>query len=404
MIRNLSVNPFSDVYVAKAEEYNISKLTDSLSEIGKRMQLPSLVGKRVIIKPNLVAKKSPDDPAIVNPAVIEAVIIWLKGLGADNITIAESPGGVYSIPRLKGIYSASGVAEVAARTDVKLNFDLGYSEISHPDGKICRLFEIIDPILSADVIVDVCKLKTHALTGMSAAIKNLFGTIPGIVKFEMHSRYPDYDDFASMLVDLCEMLTSRNTFISVTDAVIGMEGNGPTAGTPREIGKLIVSLNPFASDVVSSHIIGREGEIMMVNDAVSRGYAPATYADCRVVSVDGCELSSMKIKNFRQPDSAKRNTLEVIRGLFGGRIYKLFEPYPVIDYSRCAGCGECAASCPQHTIKMIAREDVKGASKSKASKVPVIERDACIRCFCCQELCPKGIIKIKKNPLTRLLS
>lgn len=115
MIRNLSVNPFSDVYVAKAEEYNISKLTDSLSEISKRMQLPSLVGKRVVIKPNLVAKKSPDDPAIVNPAVIEAVIIWLKGLGADDITIAESPGGVYSIPRLKGIYSASGVAEVAAR-------------------------------------------------------------------------------------------------------------------------------------------------------------------------------------------------------------------------------------------------------------------------------------------------
>ncbi len=404
MSLNSSINPFSEVYVAKADEYNVEKLTNSLSEIGKQMKLSSLASKRVIIKPNLVAKKSPDDPAIVNPAVIEAVIIWLRELGADDITIAESPGGVYNISRLKGIYSASGVAEIASRTDVKLNYDLGYREISHADGKICRLFEIIDPILSADVIVDVCKLKTHALTGMSAAIKNLFGTIPGIVKFEMHSRYPDYDDFASMLVDLCEMLTSRSTFISVTDAVIGMEGNGPTAGTPREIGKLIVSSNPFASDIVSAHIIGRDGEIAMLNDAVSRGYAPASYEDCHVISIGGCELSSLKIKNFRQPDSTKRNTLEVIRGMFGGRIYKLFEPYPVIDYSRCAGCGECAASCPQHTIKMIARDEVKGASRSKAIKVPVIERNACIRCFCCQELCPKGIIKIKKNPLTRLLS
>ncbi len=404
MTRNPSLDPHSEVYIAKAEEYDTERLTSLLTDIGNRLCLGSLSGKRVVIKPNLVAKKSPDDPAIVNPAVIKAVIRWLRSLGADDITIAESPGGVYNLSRLKGIYSASGIADTAEKSDVRLNYDLGYREISHPTGQTCRLFEIIDPILSADVIVDVCKLKTHALTGMSAAIKNLFGTIPGIVKFEMHSRYPDYPVFASMLVDLCEMISSRCTFIAVTDAIVGMEGNGPTAGTPREIGKLLVSRNPFASDVVSSHIISCEGKIPMLCNAVERGYAPSTYADCNVVSVGGCELYSLKIEDFRQPDSADRNTLEIVRKLFGGKIYELFRPYPVIDYTRCVGCGECAASCPKHTIIMTEKSAVKGADSSKAVKVPVIDRDSCIRCFCCQELCPKGIIKIKKNPITRLLS
>ncbi len=401
---NPSLNPSSPVYVTDIDSYDKEKLLSSLKSIGGEMQIASLAGKKVVIKPNLVAKKSPDDPAIVNPAVIEAVILWLRSLGADDITIAESPGGVYNSVRLKGIYSASGVDKIAEETGAKLNYDLGYSEISHPTGKICRLFEIIDPILSADVIVDVSKLKTHALTGMSAAVKNLFGTIPGIVKFEMHSRYPDYGVFASMLVDLCEMLVSRARFISVTDAIVGMEGNGPTAGTSRKIGRLIVSENPFASDVVGAHIIGCEGKIPMVNEAIARGYAPASLADASVIAVSGADISSMKIKNYRQPDSTRHNPIEVLRKFAGGRIYKLFEPYPVIDYAKCVGCGECAASCPQHTIIMTPKSEVKGGAKSKAVKVPVIERDECIRCFCCQELCPKGIIKIKKNPLTRFLS
>ncbi len=401
---NPSLSPASPVYVADVDAYDKKKISSVLAEIGEKMAISSLSGKKVVIKPNLVAKKSPDDPAIVNPALIECVIGWLRSLGADDITLAESPGGVYSVSRLKGIYSASGVDKIAEAADAKLNFDLGYKEISHPTGKICRLFEIIDPILSADVIVDLCKLKTHALTGMSAAIKNLFGTVPGIVKFEMHSRYPDYEVFASMLVDLCEMLASRAQFISVTDAIIGMEGNGPTAGTPRQIGKLLVSQNPFASDVVGAHIIDCESKIPMVNEAVARGYAPDSFAECSVVAVGGAEVSSMKIKNYRQPDSTKHNPIEVLRKFAGGRIYKLFEPYPVIDYSKCVACGECAASCPRHTIVMTDKSEIKGASRIAAKKAPVIVRDGCIRCFCCQELCPKGIIKIRKNPITRFLS
>ena len=104
------------------------------------------------------------------------------------------------------------------------NYDVGWFRSSLP-GRAGRVFDVINPILEADVIVDLCKLKTHTLTQLSGAIKNLFGVIPGIVKFEMHSRYPDYNDFSAMLNDLCAFLCSTREFVAITDAIVGMEGN-----------------------------------------------------------------------------------------------------------------------------------------------------------------------------------
>lgn len=415
---NYAPDPKRPIYIARCEEYDEEKIflclkkifesavKDAEQDAEKNSEKISLCGKRVVIKPNLVAKKSPEDPAIVNPNFVSAVIRMLRELGADDITIAESPGGIYNASRLRGIYSASGIDAVAEKHGVKLNYDLGYSEVPYADGKICRLFEIIDPILRADVIVDICRLKTHALTGMSCAVKNLFGTIPGIVKFEMHSRYPDYDDFADMLVDLCEMLSKRAQIISVTDAITGMEGNGPTAGNARKIGAILVSENPFASDVVASQLINCAGKISTVEHAAERGLSFKTSAECNVIDIDGGNYEELTVKDYVQPDSTRPNTIEVLKNLWGGKIYKLFEPYPVVDHSMCIGCGECAASCPQKTIKMVAKEDAgtKKALGAKGAKVPVIIRDKCIKCFCCQELCPHKVIKIKKNPITRILS
>lgn len=401
---NISKDPRTPVYLAECKEYDSANILDILSEISSLMGKLDLKGKNVVIKPNLVSKRSPDEAITTNPIVLDAVIMWLQRMGAESVTIAESPGGIYSVPRLRGIYAASKADKVAEHRDAILNYDLGYTETSHPEGKVCCLFDVIDPILKADVIVDLCKLKTHALTGISASVKNLFGVIPGIVKFEMHSRYPNYKDFSAMLVDLCDLVVSRCEFISVTDGIIGMEGNGPTAGTPREIGALIVSRNPFAADTVASYLIGCEGKTDMLNESVCRGFTNATHGDCNLVSIGNADIEKLAVKDFKQPDSRKHNVLEKLRTFGGGSIYRLFEPYPIVDHKACIGCGECAASCPRHTIIMKPKEDVRGASRSKAKRVPVIERNDCIKCFCCQELCPHGVIEIKKNPITRILS
>ena len=100
-------------------------------------------------------------------------------------------------------------------------------------------------LAKADAIIDLCKLKTHGMMGLTYAIKYFFGSIPGTVKPEFHYRYPRAEDFANVLVDLYEYSKSR---LCICDAVVGMEGNGPTQGTPREIGCLIASRNGHMID------------------------------------------------------------------------------------------------------------------------------------------------------------
>jgi uncharacterized protein (DUF362 family) len=96
---------------------------------------------------------------------------------------------------------------------------------------------------ACDAIIDFCKLKSHGMMGMSAAAKNLFGVIPGTMKPEYHFRFPDMRDFARMLVDINDYFAEK-VKITLVDAVEGMEGNGPTKGTPRHIGVLLASASP----------------------------------------------------------------------------------------------------------------------------------------------------------------
>ncbi len=403
MDRTRSVNICEPVAVAAVADYDEDAILGALASADEACTLlpPCLSGKKVVIKPNLVAKRAPEAAATTHPAVLRAVIRWLRSKGADDITVAESPGGVYSAARLRGVYSATGTETAASACGASLNYDCSFSETSCPDGVRCRLFDIITPILEADVIVDVCKLKTHSLTGTSAAVKNMFGTVPGIVKFEMHSRFPDYGDFSEMLVDLCRMMCLRADFVAVTDGIVAMEGNGPTAGKPRRLGALLASKNPFSSDVAAEHLIGMDGRTQALKNAAARGLCPASADAVPLVTVGGAP----EPVKFALPDSVDKNGIEIMKNLFGGRIYKMFAPYPVINYAACVGCGECANSCPRHTIKMVPPEEAgRGARGAGVRRVPKIERDGCIRCFCCQELCPHGVVKIKKNPLTRRLS
>lgn len=348
-------------------------------------------GKRVVIKPNLVMKKSPDAAATTHPAVLGAVLCVLTEFGVSPV-IAESPGGVYSRQRLEGIYRGCGITEVAERYGARLNFDTGAVQMPFAEGRQVKMFHILSPIAEADVIIDLCKLKSHSLTKMSAAVKNLFGTIPGIEKFEMHATFPDYREFGAMLCDLCEMLCRRKTVIAVTDAVVGMEGNGPTAGTPRKIGAILTSGNPFASDLLCEKLLGFTGTVPLVREAAARGLCPES-ADA--LDIIGTRPETLVVSDFKEPDSAKNRSTSALAFFSGGKIGRFFMPRPVVVREKCRACGECVASCPAHTIELAARGGQRAAHIRHAS---------CIRCYCCQELCPFEAISVKKNFIIRIIS
>ncbi len=382
------------VAIDKCIEYDYAKvktiLENHFSSIVKDASF--FENKNVVIKPNLLMKATPEKSITTHPVVMEAVIDIIKKYNPQSITIAESPGGPYNTTALNIVYKSTGITEVANKCGVILNTDTSAEQISNPDGEVCKVFDIISPIAKADVIVNVCKLKTHSLTMMSAATKNLFGTIPGIEKFEMHTRYKELPIFEKMLVDLCSMHMKRKPILSIVDAIYGMEGNGPSGGDRRNYGLLLTSLSPFNVDVACSCIMGLEGEVGYINEAIKQRICVSNSSELHLI--DGA-IDEHIIKDVILPDTKSLPILKKLPTIFGGRLNKFFEPRPKIIKNKCIGCGECKRSCPAKTIELVINNNGKRIAK--------INNKDCIKCYCCQELCPINAVKVIKNPIFKII-
>lgn len=382
------------VYIGSCDDYTEKTLQECL------LQAISLLGfkekikdRAVVIKPNLVRKMDPALGGTTHPVMLRALILLLWDLGAKSVTIAESPGGIYNTAALQSVYEGCGIGPVARETGAILNFDLSSSTMSSPKGEKTKNFEVIDPIRNADLIINLCKLKSHGMMTLSCAAKNLFGVIPGVLKFEMHARFPKDLDFGAMLADLNEALHSEREILSICDGIVGMEGNGPTSGDPVRLGVVLASANPFNLDLAACGILKMEELPVLVAEGVKRGYSPKTFKEVCYVAA---KPESFAVSSFKLPDSKKKSALQRVLTLDGGRYARFFEPRPVINKKDCRGCGECVRSCPQKTIYLYT--DKKGKKKAK------IKADHCIKCYCCQELCPFKCVDIVKSPLIDLVN
>jgi len=391
----------ASVAVVKCGEYDAEFIKSKISSMAEMTGVHKIVftDKKITLKLNLVMKKSPELAVTTHPAVVEATILWLTEFGVNprDITIADSFGGPYTEGTMRTIYRACGIEEVALRLGVMLNYDMSYKSVSNPNARLLKVFNVIVPVTDADIVINLCKLKTHALTGLSGAVKNFFGIIPGVEKFETHARYPDLNDFSDALNDVALWVhSSHATVISICDAVVGMEGNGPTSGSPRKIGALLMSENSFLLDAAAAHILHLGNTVKTIELAKTRELIPAD--GISDLSLYGDDIESMVIKDYQRPDSDHNNFFMKFPNMFGGRIVKFFEPKPIIDAKKCVSCSECVTSCPVHTISLEVAEN----GNKKRKKTVKIHYDKCIKCFCCQELCPYGAVRIRKNPLLKL--
>ncbi len=343
-------------------------------------------GMTVAIKANLVSMMKPEQAATTHPALLCALVRRLKARGAEVI-VGDSPGGLYNKAYVNRIYHATGMAQVEA-AGARLNQDFDQKEAEFPEAKAARRFSYTAWLDEADAIINFCKLKTHGMMGMSAAAKNMFGVVPGTTKPEYHYRFPDPDMFADMLIDLNEYFKPR---LCLVDAVIGMEGNGPTAGTPRAIGALAASANPHALDLLCAQIIGINPEtVPTLQAAVRRGLVPETVEQLDIAGAwaDLCipdfHLVRGKSIQFMSHSKSRLGRLEA------AFLRKVLSAEPRLCNEECVGCGECFRICPAKAITMENRR-------------PVIDRSKCIRCFCCQEFCPKGAMKVHRTWIARML-
>ena len=342
-------------------------------------------GMKIAIKANLVTFAKPEEAITTHPALICALIRMLKERGAEVI-VGDSPGGLYNAAFLGKVYQVCGLQAVEDAGGL-LNRDFGQVDTKFPDAKVLHSFTYTSYLDNCDAIINFCKLKTHGMMGMSAAAKNMFGVIPGTMKPEYHFRFPNHEDFARMIVDIDEYFAPK-VKLCIADAIVGMEGNGPTAGTPREIGCLIASADPHKMDMVCAKIIGlSESEIPTLMAARERGLIPDSLDKLAVYG----DVDAMVIPDYKNI-AVKRSLLFDNKSKLFGKIAKsALEAKPVVKAKDCKGCQKCKQICPAMAIKMV-------------DNVPVIDRQKCIKCFCCQEFCPFGAMVVHRPLLAKILT
>lgn len=374
-----------DIAIVKCTDYSKENVSNSLEELltlvgGLDWVTP---GMKIVIKVNLVAPMKPDAAGTTHPALLCELVKRLCDKGAEVI-VGDSPGGIYTSTFVNKVYSTTGMSDII-KVGGKLNQNFEQKTAFFENGKVLKEFEYTSFLDEADVIINFCKLKTHGMMGMSAATKNLFGTIPGTLKPEYHFKYPNHFDFADMLIDLNEYFKPK---LCIVDAVVGMEGNGPTMGKPRHIGAILASTNPYKLDLACAKIIGLTKEnVTTLEAAFKRNLIPSIAEELSCND----DLNNYIVENYDNITVRKSLWFEDKSTLTGRIITKLLQSKTILDKKTCIGCKKCFEICPAKAIIM------------KNNK-PVINRKKCISCFCCQEFCPKGAMKVKRPVMAKLLN
>ena len=379
------------VYVMPCADYGQTEaaLRNTLERMGgmERFVKP---GERILLKVNLLRPAPPESAVCTHPAVAAAVAALVREAGGTPV-IADSPGGALQKESvLRHLYEKTGMARAAAQSGAELSFDTSARLVSLPRGRALRQAEVIAPAAEADGVFDLCKMKTHVLMGMTGAVKNSFGIIPGLSKVGFHGSHPDRQDFADVVLDLTEFLAPR---LSIMDGVLAMEGEGPGAsGTPRRVGLLLASESPLALDAAAAELMGlpRASNPLLLA-AQRRGLTPNRAEDVELV---GGSWESLRIPDYRFPANVRRDLMEFLGPLAGpakGLCKALLSQTPRIAPERCVGCGICRKACPGRAITL------EGGRAR-------IHPGSCIRCYCCHELCPQKAVALKRGLLGRLLN
>ena len=137
-------------------------------------------GMKIALKDNLVSGGKPDSAVVTHPKLVCALARLLIARGAQ-VRVGDSPGGLYNAAFVSRVYAASGMTAVE-ESGALLNRDFSQREARFAQGRVLRAFGYTAWLDWADAVINVCKLKTHGMMGMSCAAKNLFGVVPGTLK------------------------------------------------------------------------------------------------------------------------------------------------------------------------------------------------------------------------------
>lgn len=376
----------SQVVLIRCEDYDELRVHDAvgrgLSLLGGAGQFAG-ANENILLKVNLLSGAAPRKAVTTHPSVLKAVAQHFQDTGA-RVSYGDSPG----FGRPANVARRAGLARVAEELGLPIADFTNGETASFPDGHLIKQFTVAKGVLEADGVVSLPKMKTHALTRITGAVKNQFGCIPGLLKGEFHARLSEMDRFARMLVDLTRFVHPR---LYIMDGIVAMEGNGPGSGDPRSMNVLLFSTDPIALDATMCRIIALDP---MLAPTVEWGekMGLGTSSDIEVLGdpLEGFRNDSFKVNR------AKGSTTGSMNSLLARLLRNLIVPRPAIDAIRCTHCGTCVKVCPANPKAVDFREEGKDAP-------PTYDYSVCLRCYCCQELCPEDAIAVDTPLLGRIV-
>ena len=331
----------------------------------------AVAGRHVLVKPNLLTDRTPEQAVTTHPELLRLVIRHLKSAGA-RVSVGDSPA---SAANIRAVLATTGVGAVCEDEGVPfVSFEREGVRAYAVDG---FEFALAGPVAKADLVVSLPKVKSHSLTKLTAAVKNLYGAVPGYSKTTLHRLHPRPDDFGRLLQAIWRVLPPT---VSIADAVVGMEGQGPANGRPVPLGFLAASADPFALDVALCGILHINPTSVPYLKGETARHAPALSGD------------KVEVASFEVPVGS--HLLGLVPACLMRWAACLLWVRPMIDASLCANCGRCVKACPMDSL---ARPGAPGRG------IPVLKRRTCVGCACCHEVCPHGAIRMTQSPILRLV-
>ena len=330
---------------------------------------------RVLVKPNLFMAKEPEYGITTHPEVVRSVIRILKAIDC-TVIVGDGPS-VWDnqLTSVDEVYTATGMRRVCEEEGVSL--------VRFDRKRMREKFPLASWLDHCEYLVNLPKLKTHELTVMTGAIKNLFGLVWGTFKVELHKNYFHSEEFARILVDIYEQARPS---LTIVDGISALEGDGPaTSGTLCHPKVVVAGSDCVSIDSVLSMIMGINPlDVPSTREAALRGLGAA---DMKEIEILGERLEDVKGRPFSMPVTSKARKLP--RPIIN-LAKKLIRYYPCVERDHCIRCASCIKICPKKVISM-------------THKGIVFDYSQCIACFCCQEVCPAAAIKVRKSLFTKLI-
>ncbi|MCL2063375.1 MAG: DUF362 domain-containing protein [Candidatus Cloacimonetes bacterium] len=379
------------VIIKEHKEYILDEIVFSIREFFNEFDLfDKLKDKKLILlKPNLLGAHHPDKAVTTHPVVLEALIMILKDMEKE-IIVGDSPGGT---AKASVVWKTTGIQEICERHNVRL-IDFGKEGIINIQTNLTKFF-FDKYIIECDAIINLAKMKTHSLMLYTGAVKNLYGAIPGLYKSELHKQFPSPKEFSSVLSAIYGLL-KPSLALNIIDGIIGMEGDGPSAGKPYPFGVLIASEIASATDFVASGLMGFDVDnIVYLKQSLQDDEVKYLENDIDIL----CREKKLNLQEIKEILNYKKiniksvifsnNLLDKLPKFIKNIFKALLDYYP--DFNKeCQMCLVCAQSCPVQALD------------SKGNEL-ILNKKKCIKCLCCHEMCQYNAIFLKKRFLAKII-